>query len=284
MSRHRHLPSPQAALIAILMFSGVVDGQQDVPRQQEMLGRQDPATQDRDRQDAVELVAVPPVADDASVAVPRDIPVVDRRPRLFRAKLVSNLILVPSGQDQSSRSEAAASELIPLGSGVTNDNANRRDAPPDRPQTPDRPRAIADPNTVLQASQSAVAAPPSEAPPQWLDVRPRTLDKDHASIIPVHDLPADTSHLPPQSQIPELIELYSFELHRVDFCASAAFCHRPLYFEDRLLERYGISHGIFRCVPPVQSGFCFLSRTALLPVNMLHERPCSCVRSECICK
>ena len=56
--------------------------------------------------------------------------------------------------------------------------------------------------------------------------------------------------------------------------APPRFCHRPLYFEEVQLERYGRS-----CVPrlhPLVSGAHFVSSFALLPVKMVVDPPLSC--------
>lgn len=47
--------------------------------------------------------------------------------------------------------------------------------------------------------------------------------------------------------------------------------HRPLYFEDVVLERYGYSHG---CVQPVVSAGRFASQIALLPYQWTLDHPC----------
>lgn len=47
--------------------------------------------------------------------------------------------------------------------------------------------------------------------------------------------------------------------------------HRPLYFEDITLERYGYSQG---CLQPVLSGVRFASDFALLPYQMTLDHPC----------
>jgi hypothetical protein len=52
-------------------------------------------------------------------------------------------------------------------------------------------------------------------------------------------------------------------------------CHKPLYFEEPELERYGHNFGC--CLQPVVSGAHFLANIALLPYNMGLETPCECV-------
>ena len=249
------------------------------------LGQQDSSTPNFDRQDVVDLVSASPIEPDGhdissrnakESRLPADTQRVDRRPRLFRAKLVSNLILVPNVIDQPYQDAPTETARVAPASEFTTDLHTRN-------ATPDQLRAI--PHTDVSAHFEHLTSAPqaSETPRQWLDVRPRLL-REPSTVVTVDDLPPKKNQLEAVPRISEMIQLYATNLHCADFCVSATYCHQPLYFEDRLLERHGISHGIFRCVPPVQSGLHFLSRTALLPASVLHHRPCSCVRSECICR
>jgi hypothetical protein len=240
------------------------------------LGQQLSSTPNPDRQGVVDLVTALPTEADDRGKLWGNARAIDRRPRLFRAKLVSNLILVPNIEDESYQDAPRETALVAPAPGATTEVDNRDAAP-------DRLRAIPDAHVSVHFEHLASATQASETSRQWLDVRPRTLHEP-STIVPAADLPPDTSQLPAAPRIPELIQLYAANLHCADFCASATFCHQPLYFEDRLLERHGVSHGIFRCLPPVQSGFHFLGRTAMLPAAVLHDRPCSCVRNECICR
>jgi hypothetical protein len=54
------------------------------------------------------------------------------------------------------------------------------------------------------------------------------------------------------------------------------FCHRPLYFEERCLERYGCRSC---CCQPVASALHFYGSALWLPISMWRQCPCSC--SEC---
>ncbi len=56
--------------------------------------------------------------------------------------------------------------------------------------------------------------------------------------------------------------------------AASGFCHRPLYFEEINLERYG--HNFGHCVQPFVSGVAFFGRAPLLPYMMAAEPPCEC--------
>jgi hypothetical protein len=56
---------------------------------------------------------------------------------------------------------------------------------------------------------------------------------------------------------------------------ASALCHKPLYFEDEQLERYGHSHA--PCLQPFVSGAHFFTRLPVLPYCMGVEPPCECV-------
>ena len=56
---------------------------------------------------------------------------------------------------------------------------------------------------------------------------------------------------------------------------ASALCHKPLYFEDEALERYGHSHG-----PVCEYGASFVhffGDLALLPYQVGVETPCECI-------
>ena len=55
---------------------------------------------------------------------------------------------------------------------------------------------------------------------------------------------------------------------------AAGYCHKPLYFEDWNLERYGHSHG---CLDPVISAAHFFVTLPVLPYKMGVELPWECV-------
>ena len=65
------------------------------------------------------------------------------------------------------------------------------------------------------------------------------------------------------------------QVGQVFFWQSPAFCHRPLYFEQPNLERYGYCHGVFQ---PALSAAHFFATVPILPYKMVVERP-----RECIC-
>jgi hypothetical protein len=56
---------------------------------------------------------------------------------------------------------------------------------------------------------------------------------------------------------------------------ASALCHKPLYFEDEQLERYG--HSFTPCFQPLVSGAHFFTRLPVLPYCMGVEPPCECI-------
>lgn len=56
--------------------------------------------------------------------------------------------------------------------------------------------------------------------------------------------------------------------------AASGFCHRPLYFEEINLERYG--HNFGPCVQPFVSAAAFFGRAPLLPYMMVADNPHEC--------
>jgi hypothetical protein len=56
---------------------------------------------------------------------------------------------------------------------------------------------------------------------------------------------------------------------------ASALCHKPLYFEDEAMERYGHSWG--PCCDPLVAGVHFFTKLPVLPYCMGLEPPCECV-------
>ncbi len=56
---------------------------------------------------------------------------------------------------------------------------------------------------------------------------------------------------------------------------ASAICHKPLYFEDEALERYGHSWGPY--LDPIVSGAHFFSRLPVLPYCMGVTPPNECM-------
>ncbi len=81
------------------------------------------------------------------------------------------------------------------------------------------------------------------------------------------NLPADCQNEKTQ------YELRDFSMITFTWTASA-LCHKPLYFEDVQLERYG--HSFNPLVQPLMSGAHFFTSLALLPYNVGLARPTEC--------
>ena len=60
---------------------------------------------------------------------------------------------------------------------------------------------------------------------------------------------------------------------------AAQFCHRPLYFEDVCVERYGCT----RCCQPAASACHFFGSALLLPIQLCLEPPTTCVATPPYC-
>ena len=56
---------------------------------------------------------------------------------------------------------------------------------------------------------------------------------------------------------------------------ASAMCHKPLYFEDEQLERYG--HSFTPCIEPFVSGAHFFATIPVLPYCMGVEPPNECI-------
>jgi hypothetical protein len=56
---------------------------------------------------------------------------------------------------------------------------------------------------------------------------------------------------------------------------ASAMCHKPLYFEEEQLERYG--HSFSPCFQPFVSGAHFFCTLPVLPYCMGVEPPCECI-------
>lgn len=102
-------------------------------------------------------------------------------------------------------------------------------------------------------------------------IRPIDLHKlsrqDRQYALSLIDLPAecglDGAGIVERSFVPSTVTWYASNL-----------CHKPLYFEDIQLERYGHTKGPIR--QPVRSAANFLIRTALLPYQMALHPPNEC--------
>ena len=107
------------------------------------------------------------------------------------------------------------------------------------------------------------------------------------AIRPIHQL--GTSILPPGGELPPDLAAMHFAkapvvsaesvsgrewLNYAYFWQAPALCHRPLYFEEPNLERYG--HTSRFLTQPFLSGAHFFSSVPALPLKMAIERPHTC--------
>jgi hypothetical protein len=136
---------------------------------------------------------------------------------------------------------------------------------------------------MLVAAAVITAAPASgQTAGGWLDIRPHTVGDDPVQVER-DKLPKDVSEMETQPQTPRAIQLYEASYQPRDFCAGARFMHKPLYFEDQQLERYGVSPGLLGHVPPLRAGAHFLGSFLLLPAKALKTPPHRMVPSACTC-
>ncbi len=107
-----------------------------------------------------------------------------------------------------------------------------------------------------------------------VDIRPRDLE---GHIVDEEALPEDCNgyfSIPAVYASSDLLMARGRGLLRC--WRGAQFCHRPLYFEDICLERWGLGHG---CFQPAISGIKFFGTALLLTVKMWHKSPHSYVRT-----
>ncbi len=121
--------------------------------------------------------------------------------------------------------------------------------------------------------------PSGRAKRPWLDIRPRTLPVDGSERLSDSKLPADVSGLDPAVPVPAAVQVYAVDLRADDIWRGASFGYQPLYFEDRLLERYGSIGRVLEYCPLVRSGAQFAFSSAALPISVLHSPPHRRVRS-----
>ena len=107
-----------------------------------------------------------------------------------------------------------------------------------------------------------------------VDIRPRDPE---GHVVPEEALPEDCNryfNVPAMYSSADLLLARARGLLRC--WRGAQFCHRPLYFEDACLERWGICHS---CLQPAISGIKFFGTALLLSVKMWHSAPHSYVRT-----
>jgi len=146
---------------------------------------------------------------------------------------------------------------------------------------------------LAQQDNDRPPTPPTELPPASNDCQPFELE-------PLSSLGVDTEPVDRPGQIeltgdrPE--DCFSYAVgelptiyvgwgagpQQCDFlqaCCGWQFCHRPLYFEERCLERYGCRTC---CCQPGASAIHFYSTALLLPIKMIQQPCCrASVRTPC---
>jgi hypothetical protein len=112
------------------------------------------------------------------------------------------------------------------------------------------------------------------------DIRPRTPDGE---VVPADQLPFNCAGLKPIQQKVMSTNLSCDTCYPgyCDLLSMARFCHKPLYFNDDCLERYGVESC---CCQPCASALCFYGGALLMPVRACCVCPCSCVPSGGCCR
>lgn len=121
---------------------------------------------------------------------------------------------------------------------------------------------------------------PADCPPQATD---RPLSQLNADIrarntqdgqpVPVEGLPPDCAKyvFTKVQHEPMLPSCSSHRPNTCDLLQLARFSYRPLYFEEPLLERYGIRSC---CCQPAASALHFYGSALLMPVKIVRQCPC----------
>lgn len=123
-----------------------------------------------------------------------------------------------------------------------------------------------------------------EAEKAWLDIRPRTLaTADEPSVlvatedVPPHRLSSSTA-----KEMKICLESpVRTDLSLSDFCEASRFQHGPLYFENKKMERQGVS-GKPTCPPFLAASGDFVWRLASTPWLVCKQPPGSSVLSGCL--
>lgn len=127
--------------------------------------------------------------------------------------------------------------------------------------------------SLRKTSSSVTEVRPQRTTPQWLDIRPKLVDTEQVQLVPKHAVPNDESGLVEIDPIATLCNHHASELNLRDFYRGATFCHRPLYFEDRSLERFGSIGCALKQCPPVHATLHFGFSVLALPAKAVIRRP-----------
>lgn len=118
-------------------------------------------------------------------------------------------------------------------------------------------------------------------------ISPMPPGADVTAVKPLRDISFDvrvSGQAPPNVAVPSGGSVQTVggrEVQRgfadtIYFWQASNMVHRPLYYEQRYVERYGANFGPMQ---PIASGVQFAADTALLPAKMLVHPPCECVYS-----
>ncbi|MCE9605247.1 MAG: hypothetical protein K8U03_10140 [Planctomycetia bacterium] len=124
------------------------------------------------------------------------------------------------------------------------------------------------PGPTAPTQETMVAAGPTEPPPQ-LPLSALSID-----IRPVGEAPPNTAAADHYLAPPEMNPIERGWDDTLYFWQASNMAHRPLYFQQAYVERYGYNYG---CLQPIVSGVQFLGDVPLLPVKALVRCPNECV-------
>jgi len=140
---------------------------------------------------------------------------------------------------------------------------------------------LADESLPPPAPPSAAAGEwPADCPPQAIDRPLRELNADIRARNPQDGQPVAVENLPPDcakyvftkvQYEPIVPRCGPSRPNTCDLLQLARFSYRPLYFEEPLLERYGIRSC---CFQPGASALHFYGTALLMPIKLVRQCPC----------
>jgi hypothetical protein len=137
-----------------------------------------------------------------------------------------------------------------------------------QPPTSDTPRPF---KPLIVESPEAIPAPPTQDP--CGEVTEKPLGQLGINIaIPAGELPTDHGAVCLASLNTAAVRSFPTFYYQWD---ATCLCHRPLYFEEVNLERYGYGCGC--CLQPLASAAHFFGTVPALPYCMAAECPHECV-------
>jgi hypothetical protein len=143
------------------------------------------------------------------------------------------------------------------------------------PLPPQPAPATAD-GTVQEGCPPAPKETPLAALNADIAARFTTGDPQPGQVVPGEQLPPNcATHLTTDVRSADIdLSCASCQMSLCELLQLAHYCHNPLYFEERNLERYGIRSC---CCQPLASAACFYGNALCLPAKMWRRCPCSCV-------